>query len=62
MKNNYDLGASQRLFKIGDKVRIRLKNLSFKPASKLKARWSELFEVVATDGPVISIKNQIRTK
>ena len=56
MKNYYDLGASQRLFKIGDKVRIRLKNLSFKPASKLKAPWSELFEVVATYGPVISIK------
>ena len=49
MKNHYDLGATQRLFKIGDKVRIRLKNLSFKPASKLKAPWSELFEVVAMD-------------
>ena len=56
MKDHYDLGAAKRIFGVGDKVRIRLKNLAFKPASKLKAPWSELFEVNAVDGPVISIK------
>ena len=56
MKDDYDLGAAKRIFGIGDKVRIRLKNLAFKPASKLKAPWSELFEVSAVDGPVIFVE------
>ena len=56
MKDRYDLGASERIFHLGDSVPIRLKNLSFKPASKLQAPWSELFQVVEVRGPVISIK------
>ena len=56
MKDHYDLGAAKRIFEIGDKVGIGLKNLAFKIVSILKAPWSELFEVSAVDGPVISIK------
>ena len=59
MKDRYDLGANEKVFRFGDKVRIRLKNLSFKPASKLRSPWSDLFEVVKVTGPVISIRNLI---
>ena len=56
MKTRYDLGAINRIFRVGDKVRIRLKNLAFKPASKLKAPWSEVCEVLEVQGVIVTIK------
>ncbi|KAF0153184.1 MAG: hypothetical protein FD188_3384, partial [Ignavibacteria bacterium] len=59
MKDQYDIGAYSRIFKPGDQVRIRLKNLAFKPASKLRSPWSDLFEIISVKGVVITIRNPL---
>ncbi len=58
-KDLYDRGIVARVFQVGDHVRIHLKNLHFKPGSKLHSNWSGLHEVVDTkevfnQGSVIS--------
>ena len=57
MKDRYDLGATSRVFRPGDQVRIRLKNLSFKPASKLRSPWSNLLEVLSVNGVVVTLRD-----
>ena len=40
MKESYDLGENRDVFKPGDSVRIILKTLGSKSASKLRSPWS----------------------
>ena len=56
-KNYYDLGATQKIFKVGDHVRIRLATLGNKPGSKLKPLWSDVCDVLNVNGLVITVCN-----
>ena len=55
-KDYYDLGANQRVFQIGDQVRIRLKAIA-KSAGKLLSKWSDLYEVVSVRGVVVELRD-----
>ena len=57
MKTHYDLGAISRNFRIGDEVRIRLKNLALKHASKLRSPWSAPHVLIDLDGVVATVRN-----
>ena len=59
MKETYDLGVNRHVFKPGDSVRIKLKTLGSKPASKLRSPWSNPFEVVACDGVVVTLRDPV---
>ena len=51
------MGAVQRIFKIGDIVRVKVKTLTGTPASKLKPQWSEPYEVVKVFDVNVELKN-----
>ncbi|KAF0096477.1 MAG: hypothetical protein FD144_5878, partial [Rhodospirillaceae bacterium] len=52
----YDLGATARVFTAGDHVRIRLKSIP-KSGGKLLSKWSDIYEVVATRGVVVDVRD-----
>ena len=56
MKESYDLGVNQRIFKPGDKVYIRIKNRHAQYASKLASPWSTPHEVIACKGVVVTLR------
>ncbi len=58
MKDSYDVGASKRCFAPGDLVRVKLRNLHFKPGSKLAAPWSEPFEVTRVKGVDVFLRHK----
>ena len=55
-KDYYDSGAVSRLFQPGDIVRLRIKNLFAKPASKLASPWSGQYEVVEIRGVNVKVR------
>ena len=55
MKESYDIGVKQRIFKPGDKVYIKVKNIHAQYASKLQSPWSTAHEVVSCKGVVVKI-------
>jgi hypothetical protein len=57
MKDRYDNGAAERIFRPGDRVRVRLVNLNVKPGAKLKSKWSRQKEVVRVQGPVVYVRD-----
>jgi len=54
-KDRYDFGTSQRIFKVGDIVRIRIKTRQNVPM-KFKAEWSSPHEIIRIRGVVITVK------
>jgi len=58
-KNYYDLGATKKIFQVGDRVRIRLTTVGNKPGSKLKPFWSDVCDVLNVNGLVITVCNAL---
>ena len=57
MKESYDIAVNQRIFKPGDKVYIKFKNIHAQYASKLQSPWSAAHEVVSCKGVVVTLRN-----
>ena len=56
MKERYDLGVNRKIYRPGDKVRVRLKARQAK-ASKLRSPWSDLHEVISCHDVVVTLRN-----
>ena len=56
-KAYYDLGATARHFKVGDKVRIHLKSMG-RRKGKLDAAWSAPMDILEVRGAVLTLGNQ----
>ena len=54
-KDHYDLGAVERVFRVGDKVRVRVKSRQ-KGYSKFLSEWSEPHEVLDVRGVVVTLR------
>ena len=54
-KDHYDLGAIERIFTLGDLVRVRLMSRAKGP-SKFNSEWSSLHEVIFVKGVVVILK------
>ena len=54
-KDRYDLGAIERVFHPGDRVRVRLKARQRGPA-KFQSNWSAPHEVLAVQGVVVTLR------
>ena len=57
MKESYDLGVNKRIFKPGDKVSIKIKNLNALYASKLQSPWSAPHEIIACKVVAVTLRN-----
>ena len=57
MKESYDLGVNQRIFKPGDVVYIKIKNLHAQYASKLASHWRTPHEPIACKGVLLTLRN-----
>ena len=57
MKDSYALGGNKRIFKPGDMVYIKIKNLNALYASKLQSPWSAPHEVISCTGVVVTLRN-----
>ena len=57
-KDHYDLGAIERVFHSGDRVRVRLKSRQ-KGHSKFISEWSEPHEVLSVRGVVVTLRELI---
>ena len=44
-KDSYDMGASQKQFKVEDNLRIRMAPFN-RPATKMHSKWSKLYQIV----------------
>ena len=55
-KAYYDLGATARHFKVGDKVRMHLKSMG-RRKGKLDAAWSAPMDILAVRGAVLILCN-----
>ena len=53
-KDRYDLGAVERVFQLGDLVRVRLKS-RHKGPSKFQSEWSGPYEVCCAKGIVFTL-------
>jgi transposase InsO family protein len=54
-KDHYDLGAIERIFQPGDRVRVRLKSRQ-KGHAKFLSTWSEPHEVLSVRGVVVTLR------
>ena len=54
-KDRYDLGAVERVFRIGDRVRVRIKSRQ-KGHSKFLSEWSKPHEVLDVRGVVVTLR------
>ena len=54
-KDHYDLGAVERVFRVGDRVRVRIKSRQ-KGYSKFLSEWSEPHEVLDVRGVVVTLR------
>ena len=54
-KDHYDLGAVERVFRVGDKVRVRIKSRQ-KGHAKFLSEWSEPHEVLDVRGVVVTLR------
>ena len=54
-KDRYDLGAIERVFRAGDRVRVRIKSRQ-KGHSKFLSEWSEPHEVLEVRGVVVTVR------
>ena len=54
-KDRYDLGAVERVFQVGDQVRVRLKSRQ-KGYSKFHSQWSGIHEVLRVRGVVVTVR------
>ena len=54
-KDRYDLGAVERVFKVGDQVRVRIKSRQKGP-SKFQSHWSGVHEVLRVRGVVVTVR------
>ena len=54
-KDHYDLGAVERVFRPGDRVRVRLKARQRGPA-KFHSNWSAPHEVISVRGVVVTLR------
>ena len=54
-KDHYDLGAVERVFRVGDRVRVRIKSRQ-KGHSKFLSEWSEPHEVLDVRGVVVTLR------
>ena len=53
-KDYYDAGAYQKIFQVGDKVRIRIPTLAQSP-SKLQSKWSEIHTISKIQGVLATL-------
>ena len=56
-KDYYDAGGINKIFQVGDQVRIRLMALS-KVASKLKSKWSSIYTITKLNGVVATLSDR----
>jgi transposase InsO family protein len=54
-KDRYDLGAVERVFRIGDRVRVRIKSRQ-KGHSKFLSEWSKPHKVIDVRGVVVTLR------
>ena len=55
-KDWYDNGSTARLFRTGDRVRVRLSSLAYRPGKKLLPAWSRPYRVLEVRGVDVVIQ------